>query len=171
VSTMWRAEEGKTTDPPNCIVLFLQRTNPTTHTTTLLGSNELSGFKGSVVCGRRWGVTTGGSREVPYRGLRFKFKFKSPWAGHCCHVAEAGVRQPERFARMRSPSQKLVAKPLPLSKNVINALFPVQFSRGFAISNFIKPGTRTGPYRELALTWYPPFLSYYRVFPTTVLIL
>jgi hypothetical protein len=34
----------------------------------------------------------------------------------------------------------------------------VQFSRGFAISKFIKPGTRTGPYRELALTGHPPFI-------------
>jgi hypothetical protein len=64
---------------------------------------------------------------------------------------------------MRSPSQKLVAKPLPLSKKrnkcaVSGTIFPgVRYS----ISNFIKPGTRTGPYRELALTVPGTPLSYF----------
>jgi hypothetical protein len=90
------ASRGRQDDrpPPTVWSCFcrVQRTNPTTHTTTLLGSNELSGFKGSVVCERRRGVAAGGSREMPCRDVRFKFKFKSPWAGHCCHVAEAGAR-------------------------------------------------------------------------------
>ena len=73
---------------------FVCPSNPPLRSKTHTGSSVArhTGFKGSVVCGRRWGVTAGGSREVPCRGVRFKFKFKSPWAGNCCHVAEAGVR-------------------------------------------------------------------------------
>jgi hypothetical protein len=55
--------------PPSCVVLFLQRTNPTIHIHNhLLGSNELIGFKDRVFCGGRWGVTAGESGEGPYRG-------------------------------------------------------------------------------------------------------
>jgi hypothetical protein len=58
---------------------------------------------------------------------------------------------------MRSPSQKVVAKPLPLSKkcwaNVINALFPVHFPRGSLYQNLLNPVP------ELAFTGHPPFLD------------
>jgi hypothetical protein len=58
------------------------RTDSPIHATALVGSSELPGFEGSVICGRRWGVTAGGSGEGPCRGVRFKFKFMSSWAGH-----------------------------------------------------------------------------------------
>ena len=41
---------------------------------------------------KKRGVAAGGSREAPHRGVRSKFKFKSPWAGHCFHVRRRGRR-------------------------------------------------------------------------------
>ena len=68
--------------------------NPPLRSKTHTGSSVArhTGFKGSVVCGGRWGVAAGGSGEGPCTVGGVRFTFKSPWAGHRCHVAEAGMR-------------------------------------------------------------------------------
>ena len=61
-----------------------------THTDSSVARH--TGFKGSVVCGRRWGVTAGGSGEGPCRVQEIQIQIQNLMVGHRSHVAEAGVR-------------------------------------------------------------------------------